>query len=388
MKPSPTKGQSSAFRPHFLQYIVNDNALALNLSPLPTALQTNAVPIPISSPTPGRQRGRPARLSKNQTNGNTEMKTDNINPNNVAELATSLHIASSTIKILKEVAIPLKTVAGLDNRAPSPSLSTASSALSRYREYSNDYETPETSVAVTPAESIVHGRKINPLTIHKRVTTSARRTVTNASSLLGGKGKRKRTKEDDEEEDFLFAQSLQAEEYAATETTSAVSTSRARGRNQRFKVPDSEEELDENIDISSDAEFKTYTRASALVAESAKGKHAKLSNDSFLPSRAARDSAKKSIAKSSSLAIPGTEDEEDDDDLELSEYELDQEFEEDDEAIETASADLPLPSTNASGTLPTASHRAGGSRVTTRPLSDRGFRRLGSRRVSQLGSVW
>ncbi|MCJ1251484.1 DNA repair protein rad16 [Trapelia coarctata] len=345
-----------------------------NRASLSTALQTNAVAAPEPSPAPARQRGRLPLASKKNTDVDMEMS-----PDNLAEFA-SPHVSSSATKVLKEVAIPMRRAAGLGHRAPSPSLSTSSSALSQYHEYSNEYETPETSAVATPAESIFRGRRTSLLTNHKKHTPSAGRTTTNAPSLLGGKGKRKRTKEDDEEEDFLFAQSLQAEEYGATETTRVTLEPRGRGRSQRFTVPDSEDEGEDHISF--DAEFNFFTRNSTLRAESGKGKRAKLPSDSFLPSRAARDSAKKSIAKSSSLAVPGTDD---DDDLELSEYESDLEFEEEDvefdedaDLVETDAAGVTLPSTDASGTQPAPHRRPRGSRVTGLRTSASNSRNFGT----------
>lgn len=286
---------------------VTDNHSATVPSPIPINHQTNANLIVA----PPRGRGRPSQTAKTTSNVDIGSNLDNFDK------------LSSPTKILKEVAIPLRRVPGLNHsRAPSPTVSTASSALSQYREYSNDYETPETSAAATPAESSIHGRRINLLANHKNKTLTMRRATTQAPSLRE-KGKRKRTKEDDEAEDFMLAQSLQEAEYAAVETARVLAV--PRGRERRSKILDSEDELDDNMDVSFDVEVESTTRGPTGLAGRGGSKRAKLSSGSFLPSRAARDSAKKSIANRASFVVLGTDD--DDDESELSEYETDLEFE-------------------------------------------------------------
>lgn len=356
--------------------VVTDSSLATDPSPLLKRDQTDVDPSPARAS--ARLRGRPALTSTKQADVDMEK-----NPDNVAEFTMPFPLPSTATKVLKEVAIPMR-------RVPSPSLSTASSALSQYREYSNEYETPGTSAAVTPAESSIHGRRINLLTDHKTNPYSAGRSITNRSSLLAGKGKRKRTKEDDEADDFLLAQSLQAEEDAAFETDQVR-------RNREFKSPEFEGELDDSMDV--DVEGYDFVPASSVAVECGGVKRAKLWKGTSLPSRAARDSAKKSMVKTSLLAVPGIDDDEDDDDLELSDLESDMyseeeedvDVEEDDDVVETDAVGRPVAGA-ASGARSGARRRSRGSRYAALRAARSNMRewngdRYGTTRVSRTARV-
>ena len=247
---------------------------------------------------------------------------------------------SSGSKFLKAVAIPVsnpKKLAARSRQAPSESPSTTSSALSSYRDHSIEHDTPGTSAAVTPAEFNTDGRKTSLLqgNTAKGLLSKKRGANSLTPSLAASKGKRKRTVEEDMEEqvmeDSLLAQQLQEEEYAEPVLKPVLPIS----RRARAKILDSEDEVDDSIEISSEPEIATSTRASSLH-DRHKVKRVKTIGGVSLPSRAARDSARKSIAEKASLVIMDSDEE---DESELSEYdsEVDSELEysdmDDDEAF-------------------------------------------------------
>ena len=179
-------------------------------------------------------------------------------------------------------------------------------------------------------------------------------------SLSTSNGKRKRTVEADLEdqvmEDSLLAQQLQEEEYAEPEMKAdSITPRRARAR-----ILDSENEVEDSLEISSEPEIAASTRASSLH-DRHRVKRVKAVGGVSLPSRAARDSARKSIAEKASLVIMDSDEEED---SELSEYdsEVDSELEYsdmDDEEALVDPADLAAAAsiTAAPETLPTARRR-------------------------------
>lgn len=92
---------------------------------------------------------------------------------------------------------------------PSTSSPTGGSSLSSVRDQSSEYETPGTSVAVTPAESLVKGGRS-----HLRSGKGSSAVISKEATQSVSKGKRKRTESDDVMDvDELLAQALQEEEY-------------------------------------------------------------------------------------------------------------------------------------------------------------------------------
>ena len=272
---------------------------------------------------------------------------------------------SSGSKFLKAVAIPLsnpKKPAARNRQALSESPSTASSALSSYRDHSIEHDTPGTSAAVTPAEFNTDRRKTSLLqgNIAKGLLSKKQGAKCGTPSLAASKGKSKRKVEEDTEdqvmEDSLLAQQLQEEEYAKT----VLKPGFPKSRRARATILDSEDEVDDSIKISSEPEIAASTRASSLH-DRHKVKRVKTVGGISLPSRAARDSARKSIAEKASLVIMDSDGE---DESELSEYdsEVDSELEYsdmDDEEAFVDPTDLAAAAniTAAPETLPSARRR-------------------------------
>ncbi|KAL8808364.1 MAG: hypothetical protein Q9182_000184 [Xanthomendoza sp. 2 TL-2023] len=186
--------------------------------------------------------------------------------------------------ILKEVAIPSPTFKIPNRRAhlvSSQSPSSSVSALSSVRDPSIDYETPGTSAAVTPAESL--GKGCSP---------SSHRSQVHRGSLLGiakgttARGKRKRDSPGPSgfvDEDSLLARVLQEEEYAEDDLRRSSTT-------RPFKTP--AHETDDEIGIPIELSDENSVGVGPL-----RRKRPKLSGRSSLPSRSARDEAKRSIRR-------------------------------------------------------------------------------------------
>lgn len=193
-------------------------------------------------------------------------------------------------EVLKEVAIPpatFKPPTGrahlLSSRSPSSSLS----ALSSVRGQSTDYETPGTSAAVTPDESLGKGRK-----------PFSHRAQLHRASLLGmrdgpaAKGKRKRPFsgfDDTIETDALLARCMQEEEYAGdiVEPSSVIKAPKTPVLDLLDEMEVPSEPSDEDVAV-----HRTSSR-----------KRPKLSGQSSLPSRSARDAATRSIRRKAAQQI-------------------------------------------------------------------------------------
>lgn len=212
-----------------------------------------------------------------------------------AESDTSTKIPTSAEiekKFLEAVAIPTTTFKvpsyppqHFSSRSPSSSVSI----LSSVRDQSlDDYDTPGTSAAVTPAESLCKGRR--PLS---RPSKLVRVSLTEDASAT--KGKRKRniaTTDSIIDTDALLARAWQEEEYAKDEEEVDVKPSSAR-RAPKTPIQDTDEEMDVLSNLSGDPiEVATSSR-----------KRPKLSGPSSLPSRSARDEAKRSIRRKVSQQV-------------------------------------------------------------------------------------
>ena len=208
-------------------------------------------------------------------------------------------------QVLKAVAIPTpdSKTAFYRNRNMFPSHSPVSTAsLSSARERSSGYDTPGTSLAVTPAESTIKGELLFRVPPKPSSTAPFGRIKSRlGSSLVRGKRKRTGTMEGSMEIDIVdsdarLASALQAEEY----DEDAVIQSKPINRRRR-RVQDSEDDIIGISDVLSDSDGD-----GSIEADQRKIKKIKV--DSRLPTRAARDSARKSIAQKASLGIADTED--------------------------------------------------------------------------------
>lgn len=177
-------------------------------------------------------------------------------------------------QIMRKVVIPMNGRLSVD------------SSLSSARDQSSDYDTPATSAAATPAESLV------------KVSTSLMST---GRSGKPAKGKRKRSQVDEMvEADALLAQSLQEQEY--DEEPPAGKRSKRAGK---ALVEDSDDE----VSLLSDAPMERSVDVDDSEATDApQRRRRKTTPRTSLPSRAARDCAKKSMTDNLSHQIVDSED--------------------------------------------------------------------------------
>lgn len=209
-------------------------------------------------------------------------------------------------EVLKEVVIPsaifMTPGRSGGSNLPSQSPSSTESSLSSVRDQPSEWETPGTSEAVTPAESLIKSE--TPTTLSKTINN---KTAVNQTSLVGSQNKRKREVID---EDALLAQKLQLEEFQQNQPQKKTSKRRRR----RFATEESE---DEDLGMS-DAVSEEFTTAVNEFTENnlPAAKRGRNGGRLSLPTRAARDNAKKSITREINSEIIDT----DSDDSELSEY--------------------------------------------------------------------
>ena len=284
-----------------------------------------------------------------------------------SDIISSMPFGSSPgSKILKAVAIPVgrPSIQGEQGRfAPSHSPSSASSVLSDSHEYSKENDTPFTSTTVTPAEFSINGRKTHVLgedTNNGQRFYNEQEDITTPSSF-NRKDKRKRIVEDEMVEqvvkDTFLAQSLQAEEYEEADAESMKPAKRGR----KGKITDSEDDPEGLVDGLSESVDKSLSRVSSVEADRERVKRVKRIGRAPLPTRAARDSARKSIAEKASLVVQDSDEAEE---SELSDYnsDLDSELEYSDledaddnvDAVDVATASA---ITAAPGTAPGAAPR-------------------------------
>lgn len=332
-----------------------------------------------------RPRGRPALAKKKVVDSDAEiMDSDDITLDDDGPSNLSHGLSPSGSKILKAVAIPTTRFRKLPQRgqaAPSHNPSTASSMLSSDQEESNEDETPFTSAAVTPAEFSVDGRKISVLTgkTNRGLLSGKALQCQETPSVLSGKGKRKRNIEEEIAEqvmdDALLAQSLQEQEHAMSE----AQPTKPEKRGRKSKILDSEDDFDDSMEISSQLNANPSSRTSSIQHDREKVKRVKTVGSTSLPSRAARDSARKSIAEKASMAIL---DSDDDEISELSDYDsdLDSELEysdlddDDDDVVNPIDLAAAAEITAAPGTLPLTVRRRrryGGPTSTASPRRSR-----------------
>lgn len=213
-------------------------------------------------------------------------------------------------KILKAVAIPM-AILKIDGslrpgrRVATTSPSSLSSISSSVREQSSGYDTPGTSIA-TPAEPAVK-RSLSLASLNKSTSTSppapakvsssvrAQQLRSSKLSLNSSISKRKRQDEaieedEDETADARLAQTLQEEEYQG-------------GSFKRSKFADQGELEVENSSDESDSLSSLSSHDSVIPSRRDTKAVARFS----LPTRAARDSAKKSIKEKATNTTSDTE---------------------------------------------------------------------------------
>ncbi|MCJ1474680.1 DNA repair protein rad16 [Lambiella insularis] len=314
-----------------------------------------------------RPRGRPPLRRKRVMDSDAEnTDSDSVLPDHEGSSSLSSALSPSGSKILKAVAIPITRSRRLPQRertASSHIPSTSSSILSSDREDSKDYDTPFTSAAVTPAEFSMDSRKASVLVgkLNKGSLSSNTQQGQSTPSTLGGKGKRKRDVEEEIDEqvmdDALLAQSLQEQEYAESE----VQPNNARKRGRKSKILDTEDDIDDTMEISSQLNGGLSSRRSSVQHDRERVKKVRSIGGTSLPSRAARDGARKSIAEKASIVAL---DSDDDKESELSDYDsaLDSELEysdldDDDDAVDPTDLAAAAEITAAPGTLPSTARR-------------------------------
>lgn len=140
------------------------------------------------------------------------------------------------------------------------------------------------------------------------------RMTAETTSPATSRGKRKRGSEDEINDlmnsDARLAHALQAEEYADSEP-------RAK-KGRKLKIEDSERDADSLSDVPSDFDIESISRSTSVQADRQKVKAIKTGGR--LPTRAARDNARKSIADKASLGILDDDINDAMDDSELSDY--------------------------------------------------------------------
>lgn len=220
---------------------------------------------------------------------------------------------------LKEVVIPPRRLTSSRRISPSQSPETSDSGLSSVGDQFSDYETPETSAIMTPAESLV--RRQHPSKVFNEIVEG---NDDIHSTGTGGSIKRKRAHVD---EDALLAQRLQEEEYQMDEESEEGVVKRR--RTIRSKT---------SLDLPSLSD-----RIEALLPEQERGTRGKSSR-----TRGAQPSGRRSItANVARQVVIDTES----DEAEESEYitgeDVDDPAESEDEVEETSSASEPLATTSA-----------------------------------------
>lgn len=196
---------------------------------------------------------------------------------------------------------------------PSQSPSGSSTALSSIDGQSMEDETPRTSVAATPAESLSIGESSAAL---KDFSRGSRRDHT---------GSQNKRKHEDLLKDALLAQSLQEAEYQGELPSPPI----ARGRT-KVAIVDSE---DDELCLSDEGDEES------VQTDPQPPKRRKVGSGSSQPTRVAREKSMSSLSKHTPKEIVDTDPEE----SELSEYETEDvhESEESDDAISVSNPIVP-----------------------------------------------
>lgn len=206
---------------------------------------------------------------------------------------------------LKEVAVPKHSSKVPVTRGHRAVASSSISSLDdTMDDTTSEYETPGTSVVVTPAEV-----SLALSTSGKKVSATARAIALRTSSqgLNGRNTSKKRRAQDmaadgfpDIGTDAQLAQRLQAEEYEELDSVDAGTSKRTKISNSSRRLPRRETDspsLSDVVIVDSDSDDD-------IPLSSVRG------GRGALPSRAARDSAKKSISTKLATIVPDSEDDE------------------------------------------------------------------------------
>ena len=275
------------------------------------------------------RRGRPRRSTEVKDSDSDDSMS--ISEESKPLVAKRTSKPGPTKKVLRAVAIKTTTPTastGARRRVPSSqSPSSIDSTLSSTRDHSIEYDTPGTSTVATPAEMSIEVRK----------------------SLLDSK--RKRCITDDVDADARLAEALQAEEYEDVE-------SKPNKRSRLSVVNDSDDDESMLSDLSGEDSLDDDVGF--------KGRKSKPAGRASLPSRSARDSAKKTIT---SLHIDDSEEESVSEFSELNSDDLDDESESESDtediptiAAAVATLDSTLPNTEqATSSNPTRRRRRRGA---------------------------
>lgn len=238
---------------------------------------------------------------------------------------------------------PTRSMTGLQRVRvipPSQSPSGSSSALSSVRGHPMEDDTPRTSVAVTPAESLSKGESS---AAPKNFSRGSRRYQTETQN---------KRKHEDFLKDALLAQSLQEAEYQDELTSSPI----ARGRT-KVAIEDSEDDELDLSDEGGDESVKTDTQ---------QAKRRKVGCGLSRPTRVAREKAISSLSKNTPKEIVETDPEE----SELSEYDTEDvdESEESDNAISVSNPIMSQVTTTSAAPISTnnGGRQRGNTRTTPR----------------------
>lgn len=300
---SSARGRGRRELPQFSKSITSDMTLIVDLakkdSPFTVQFQDPRVS-PNILPTNSKKGGSLGSAAKTVKDSETdlddiEMKTEDMEPDEIFKSSSSNTRTGIVKKTLQGVVIPASNIKSsarrgtrvISSQSPSPS---DSEIFCPYDDRSSEYETPGTSAAVTPAES---------LSAFSRNAGMNKPTDTAINKIKQSKRKREGS-----DGDALLAQILQEEEYQDIKPENSILK-----RRQRIDAEDSEDEL-EHID-SMDGES---TKASRQP-----NKRLRPNGRLSLPTRAARDSARKSIVENHRDTDSG--------ESELSEYTSDDDLE-------------------------------------------------------------
>ncbi|KAL8789850.1 MAG: hypothetical protein Q9213_000918 [Squamulea squamosa] len=360
----------------------------------PGSSQSQPASLPRGTPSsttksvPRRQSSRVMKEIKNSSDVDTDPDIDDLVgtvEDAESDTPTSMKQPTSSEiekKVLKAVAIPsasfkvpVPPARHFSSRSPSSSVS----ALSSVRDQSiDDYDTPGTSAAVTPAESVDRGRRppAQPQKLHRGSLLSMEK-----ASTINSKRKRVNSAAANfVDADALIAAALQEEEYAGNDGKPSSAK-----RAPTIPILDTDEDMEILSEMTDDP----------VELSTSSPKRPKLSGRLSLPSRSARDQAKQSIRRKAYQKIL------DSDESEVSEFsevisELDSDGSEESEAIEESedqsvaagqASSSVLPTTTPSNTSRAAMRAANRlNRANGQASSQRGPRGWRARMVERLES--
>ena len=239
---------------------------------------------------------------------------------------------------------------------------------STHREMSNDYETPATSVAVTPSELAVNAPgKVSSTRRRPFEETAAGNAF--GSPIESSNRKRKRANLDcDLEGDRRMAEALQAEEYGEVPFTNNTMP------HGKVRILDSDEEEMSLTEPPSDPDVDFWNEEDSITNDRRVVKNIKTQGTSLLPTRKARDNARTSIAQKASLGIMDSDDEEESEYLSEADSDILSDAETLDSIVNGDDVGGAVAVTAASETLPAASTSTTRRRVATAARRGRALR--------------